>query len=326
MFHQTLKKRCKGSDHMKIVFMGTPDFAVEALEAIVSAGHDVTAVVTQPDKEKGRGKAVNMPPVKEYALTLGIPVYQPEKIKTDEAFFEDLKKAAPDAIVVAAFGQILPKQILELPKYGCINIHASLLPKYRGSAPIQWAVIDGEVETGVTTMMMDIGLDTGDMLETAVVTLDEKETGGSLFGKLSKEGGKLILSTLEKLEQGSAVRVKQPEEGSTYAKMLDKSVGQIDWRKDASSIERLIRGLNPWPSAYTCFDGKTLKLWEADVLTENKSGAMPGCITETGRDYFIIQTGEGSLKIKELQLEGKKRMDTGAFLRGYTINIGTMLH
>lgn len=312
---------------MKIVFMGTPDFAVEALVALVEAGHQVSAVVTQPDKEKGRGKAVLFTPVKEKAIFYGIPVFQPERVKSDEEFYNVLAQMAPDAIVVAAFGQILPKRILDLPKYGCINIHASLLPKYRGSAPIQWAVIDGEKASGVTTMMMDVGLDTGDMLEKAVVTLDAKETGGSLFDRLSHEGGSLILSTLDKLEKKSITRTKQPEEGVSYARMLDKALGHIDWKRSAEEIERLIRGLNPWPSAYTHYEGKTLKIWEADVLSEPpQADAVPGMIEKVEKDYFTIRTGVGALAVKELQMEGKKRMDAGAFLRGYPLKMGIILN
>lgn len=311
---------------MKIIFMGTPDFSVKALEVLVEAGHEVLAVVTQPDKAKGRGKAVVMTPVKERAIAYQIPVYQPERVKTDEEFYKMLLDTAPDVIVVAAFGQILPKRILDLPRYGCVNIHASLLPKYRGSAPIQWAVIDGERETGVTTMMMDVGLDTGDMLEKAVVTLDADETGGSLFDKLSHEGGKLILSTLDKLSKGTAVRTKQPEEGSTYARMLDKSLGSIDWKMDADAIERLIRGLNPWPSAYTHYEGNTMKLWAAGVREVDVSlHAAPGEIIEIGKDFFLVQTGNGGLAVKELQLAGKKRMDAGSFLRGYALTKGSIL-
>lgn len=311
---------------MKIIFMGTPDFSVKALEVLVEAGHEVLAVVTQPDKAKGRGKAVVMTPVKERAIAYQIPVYQPERVKTDEEFYKMLLDTAPDVIVVAAFGQILPKRILDLPRYGCVNIHASLLPKYRGSAPIQWAVIDGERETGVTTMMMDVGLDTGDMLEKVVVTLDADETGGSLFDKLSHEGGKLILSTLDKLLKGTAVRTKQPEEGSTYARMLDKALGSIDWKMDADAIERLIRGLNPWPSAYTHYEGNTMKLWAAGVREVDVSlHAAPGEIIEIGKDFFLVQTGNGGLAVKELQLAGKKRMDAGSFLRGYALTKGSIL-
>ena len=308
---------------MRIVFMGTPDFSVPALEALAEGGHQVIAAVTQPDKPKGRGKAVLMTPVKEKALELGIPVYQPAKVREPE-FVELLREMAPDAIVVVGFGQILPKAILEIPKYGCINIHASLLPKYRGAAPIQWAVIDGEKETGVTTMFMNEGLDTGDMLEKAAVPLDEKETGGSLHDKLSALGGNLILSTLKGLEAGTLKGTPQTDEGTCYAKMLKKSLGDIDWTMDAAAIERLIRGLNPWPSAYTSLHGKTLKIWDADVL-DREYGEAPGTVAETSKNALIIQTGKGSLSVRSLQLEGKKRMDIQDFLRGYSVEKGTVL-
>ena len=309
---------------MKLVYMGTPDFAVPPLTALVEAGHEVAAVVAQPDTPKGRGKAVLVAPVKEKALSYGIPVYQPARIKKDEEFLKTLREINPDAIVVAAFGQILPKEILELPKYGCVNIHASLLPKYRGAAPIQWAVIDGEKESGITTMMMDVGLDTGDMLDRTVIPLAEDETGGSLFEKLSRAGGPLILKTLEALENGTAVRTKQPEEGATYAGMLDKSLGNIDWTQSAAKIERLIRGLNPWPGAYTGYKGKTMKLWAADVLEGTFEG-VPGEIIKVEKERFLVRTGDGALAVKELQLEGKKRMDAASFLRGFSLEEGEIL-
>mgnify|MGYP005771214741 FL=1 len=308
---------------MHIVFMGTPDFSVPALEALVKGGHQVIAAVTQPDKPKGRGKAVLMTPVKEKALEMGIPVYQPVKVREPE-FVKTLADLAPDVIVVVAFGQILPKSILEIPRYGCVNIHASLLPKYRGAAPIQWAVIDGEKETGVTTMFMNEGLDTGDMLEKEVVPLDPKETGGSLHDKLSAVGGRLILSTLKGLEDGTLKGTPQTDEGSCYAKMLKKSLGDIDWTMDGAAIERLIRGLNPWPSAYTSLHGKTLKIWDADV-TDREYGVEPGTVAEVSKDQLIIQTGKGSLSVRSLQLEGKKRMDIQDFLRGYSLEKGTVL-
>ena len=248
---------------MRIVFMGTPDFSVPTLEQLIRH-HQVVGVVTQPDKRKGRGKAMAFPPVKEKALEYDIPVYQPVKVREPE-FIEELKKMNPDIIVVVAFGQILPEEILNLPPYGCVNVHASLLPKYRGAAPIQWAVIDGEKETGVTTMYMAKGLDTGDMLDKVVVPIDPKETGESLHDKLSEAGGRLILETLTKLENGTAVRIPQNDAESCYAKMLTKELGEIDWNQSAAAIERLIRGLNSWPSAYTHLDGKTLKIWDADV-------------------------------------------------------------
>ena len=302
---------------MKIVFMGTPDFSVNALENIVKAGHDVVGVITQPDKPKGRGGKMQYTPVKEKALELGLDVYQPQRVKETE-FIEKLKEMNPDAIVVIAFGQILPKAILDMPKYGCINVHASLLPKYRGAAPIQWSVIDGEKETGVTTMYMNEGLDTGDIIDKVVVPIDKKETGGSLFDKLAIEGGKLILKTLIELENGTAVRTPQDDSKSNYAGMINKQLRKIDFNKSANEIERLIRGLNPWPSAYTKMDGKTLKIWDADV-DDSENDSVPGTITEVGKDFIRVATGKGSLKILELQLEGKKRMKTRDFLNGAKI-------
>ncbi|MCC8024106.1 MAG: methionyl-tRNA formyltransferase [Clostridium sp.] len=314
---------------MRIVFMGTPDFSVPALRALVEAGHQVTGVVTQPDKPRGRGREMQMTPVKIQAMEYNIPVYQPVKVRED-GFVQILKEMAPDVMVVIAFGQILPQKVLDIPKFGCINIHASLLPKYRGAAPIQWCVIDGQKETGVTTMMMDAGLDTGDMLEKVVIPIGDKETGGSLHDKLSMAGGDLILSTLKKLEEGTLVPVPQTEEGTCYAKMLTKSLGDIDWGRSAVSIERLIRGLNPWPSAYTKWRGKTVKIWDADVLADEKLGeaakeASAGQVVCSDRHSLIVKTGEGLLSIRELQIEGKKRMDIEAFLRGYPVLQGDRL-
>ena len=319
---------------MRIVFMGTPDFSVPALKALVEAGHQVIAVVTQPDKPKGRGKEVQMTPVKIQAMEYGIPVYQPAKVR-EASFVEVLQGMEADVYVVIAFGQLLPKAVLELPKYGCINIHASLLPKYRGAAPIQWCVIDGERETGITTMMMDVGLDTGDMLEKTVIPIEEKETGGSLHDKLSLAGGALILSTHKKLEEGTLVRTPQTDEGTCYAKMLTKSLGDIDWNQSAVSIERLIRGVNPWPSAYTLWNGKTIKIWSADVTTgreaaaflsesgvPSETGITPGTVVCSDKHSLVVCTGDGLLSVRELQMEGKKRMDTPAFLRGYPIPEG----
>lgn len=308
---------------MRIVFMGTPDFSVPTLECLIQSSHQVIGVVTQPDKPKGRGKEIQMSPVKETALRCGIPVYQPVRAR-DEAFVEEMRALKPDVMVVIAFGQILPKELLEVPKYGCINIHASLLPAYRGAAPIQWAVINGDRETGITTMMMDVGMDTGDMLEKTVVELDEKETGGSLFDRLSLLGGELILSTLEKLEQGTLVRTPQDHEKATYVKKIPKSLGDIDWTMDAAAIERLIRGLNPWPSAYTRLNGKMLKIWEAQVLPDGKAGQC-GEVLEAADGRLTVKTGDGVLKINALQLEGKKRMDTAAFLRGFPVETGSVM-
>ena len=307
---------------MKIIFMGTPDFAVGTLRSLAEAGHEITLVVSQPDKPKGRGHAMVPTPVKVVAEELGIPVFQPVKIREAK---DVLEKTEADVCVVAAFGQIIPSSILHMKKYGCINVHASLLPKYRGAAPIQWAVIDGEKESGVTIMQMDEGLDTGDMLAKAIVPLDEKETGGSLFDKLSEAGGRLCVETLAKLEKGEIIPEKQGESPTAYASMLDKKMGNIDWNKSAVVIERLVRGLNPWPSAYTHLDGKTLKIWACDALPQSASKGESGEILEVTKDAIHVQTGDGILVLREIQLAGKARMDAGAFLRGYKVVPGTVL-
>lgn len=309
---------------MKVVFMGTPDFSVGTLEAIIAAGHEVTGVVTQPDRPKGRGKAMQYTPVKAAAIAAGIPVYQPVKVREPE-FVELLRQLKPDVIVVVAFGQIIPASILEIPAFGCLNVHASLLPKYRGAAPIQWAVIDGEKESGVTIMRMDAGLDTGDMLAKTVVPLQEDETGGSLFDKLSKAGADLLVDTLYRLEQGEITPEKQPADSpNAYARMIRKTDGRIDWHMEAKNIERLIRGLNPWPSAYTVLNQKTLKIWKASVL-DAETGKEPGMVTDAGKSGILVQTGKGVLRLEEIQLEGKKRMSCDAFLRGFELAIDTRL-
>lgn len=305
---------------MKIIYMGTPDFSVAPLEAILQAGHEVTAVVTQPDKQKGRGKEVQMTPVKECALKHGILVLQPVKIKEPEAVAE-LKKYPADIFVVAAFGQLLTEEILNMPKFGCINIHASLLPAYRGAAPIQRVIINGEEKTGVTIQQMAKGLDTGDMLLKKEVIIDPKETGGSLHDKLSAAGAELIVEALLKIEKGEVVPEKQDDALSCYAKKLDKAMGLIDFDQSAVSIERLIRGLNPWPSAYTLYKGKTLKIWEADVVPLEKK-EEPGTVVFVAKDFFDIATKEGALRVKSLQLEGKKKVAVKDFLLGYEIVCG----
>ena len=308
---------------MKTVFMGTPDFAVPPLHALIEAGYEVAAVVTQPDKPKGRGKALMPTPVKEEAVMHEIPVYQPQRVRNNPEFFETLKEINPDIIIVAAFGQIIAKEILELPKYGCINIHASLLPKYRGAAPIQQAVIDGERESGVTIMQMGEGLDTGDMISKIIIPLSPEETGGSLFGKLAQAGADLLIKTLPSIEQGTAERVKQPEESPTpYAAMITKQMGLMDFGKPAEELERLVRGMNPWPSAYTFINGKTLKVWKCRVSDE-KTDTAPGTVFLTDKEGIHTACGEGTLILTEVQLEGKKRMETEAFLRGYHIENGT---
>lgn len=308
---------------MRAVFMGTPDFSVGTLEEMIRAGHQVVGVFTQPDKPKGRGKSLQMTPVKEAALAHGIPVYQPVKIREPENM-EILKELAPEVIVVVAFGQIIPRAILELPKYGCINVHASLLPKYRGAAPIQWAVIDGEETSGVTIMQMDEGLDTGDMLLKGEIALDPQETGGSLFDRLSALGARLLVEALAQIEAGTIAREKQPQESPTpYAAQITKAQGEIRWEDPAVKIERLIRGLNPWPSAYTHYRGKMLKIWRANTLPgQPDQKAEPGQAVQVTKHSLEIQTGDGILSVKELQPEGKKRMGVDEFLRGYPVETG----
>ena len=303
---------------MRILFMGTPDFAAAPLEAIIKSGkHEVIGVVSQPDKPKGRGKAMQYPPVKVKALEYGLPVWQPENVN-DPQMFAILQKCQPDCIVVAAFGQLLKKEILELPPMGCINIHASLLPKLRGAAPIQWAVIQGDRTAGVTTMWMDQGLDTGDMLLKKEIELAPDETGGSMFDRLSACGCELILETLDVLENKTAVRTPQTGD-SSYARILTKELGNIDWTRPAAEIERLIRGLNPWPSAFTYLNGKMLKLWLARV---SGTELAPGKLSVPDKHTLLIGCGEGSLQILELQAEGKKRMSADAWLRGVKLEEG----
>lgn len=310
---------------MRVIFMGTPDFSVETLEALIRAGHDVCLAVTQPDKPKGRGKEMQFPPVKETALKHGIPVYQPRRIREPECV-EELRKYNADVMVVIAFGQILPKEILEMTPYGCINVHASLLPKYRGAAPIQWSIINGESVTGVTTMQMDEGLDTGDMILKKEVPIAEDETGESLHDKLARAGAELCVETLKALEDHTAVFEKQGESPTAYAKMLTKEMGDIDWSRPAVQIERLVRGLNSWPSAYTHWNGKVMKIWKAKAEeTGQDTSVQPGTVTEVAKDYFTVSTGDGVLRVYEVQIPGKKRMETGAFLRGYAMEPGTVL-
>lgn len=310
---------------MKVVFMGTPDFAVGTLEAIVGAGHEVAAVVTQPDKPKGRGGVMAMSPVKECALRHGLTVLQPLKARSPE-FIDEIKAINPDVIVVVAFGQIIPSEIIHMPKYGCINVHASLLPKYRGASPIQWTVLDGCEYSGVTTMLMDEGIDTGDILETATVKLDEKETGGSLFDRLSLVGAKLLVETLDKAEAGQLHPVKQDDSQSSYVRMMDKSFGLMDFTQPVEVLERKVRALNPWPSAFTHMDEKLLKIWDATVIKDSsvKAGDY-GKVKTDGKTCFMVACDGGYLSVNELQLEGKKRMKVEDFLRGYSIKEGTVL-
>lgn len=308
--------------------MGTPDFAVPVLQSLINSRHEVVAVVTQPDRPKGRGKNMQFSPVKECALAHNIPVMQPVNVSVPEVI-DELRAYEPELIVVVAFGQFVTKKIREMPKYGCINVHASLLPKYRGAGPIQWAVINGEKESGVTTMYMCREIDKGDMLLKDTVTLDPKETGDSLHDKLSMMGGPLLLKTIDKLEDGSAVRIPQCEEESTYAPKLEKTMGNIDWTMDADRIERLVRGLNSWPGTFTKIHGKTVKIWDCDVvcqeaLTESQAAAETGTVIVSEKDQLIVKAGNGALSLRMLQPEGKKNMTVDAYLRGYPIAQGEL--
>ena len=333
---------------MKILFMGTPDFAAGILESIIESRHEVVCAVTQEDKPKGRSDKPVASPVKECALSHGIPVFQPHRIKDEEAV-EELRKYDADIFVVAAYGQILSKEILDMPKYGCINTHASLLPKYRGAAPIQWAIVDGEEKTGVTVMQMDEGLDTGDILYVKEVDITCEETGESLFNKLEECGKELIIEALDRIEQGDRNPVKQNSAEATYARILNKQMGEIDWNKTAVEIERQIRGFTPWPGTFTYLNGKLLKILKADVAgpeeiaaqkeagrnasdkgTAELSGSnvfreRPGIVACVSGDAVYAATGKDYLKITRVQLEGKKKMDVRDFLLGFKLNPGDRL-
>ena len=308
---------------MRIVFMGTPDFAKESLEAIYNAGHEIIGVVTNPDKPKGRGMKMVASPVKEFAIEKGLKIYQQLKVRNNTEFIEEIKDLNPDVICVVAYGKILPKEILDIPKLGCINVHGSLLPKYRGAAPIQWAVLNGDKTTGITTMYMDVGMDTGDMILKEEVEIGDDETTGELWDRLSKIGGKLLVKTLEKIEDGTAPREKQGDD-FTIAPMLDKSMAKIDWEnKTAQEIKNLVRGLNPIMGAYTFLEDKKIKFWKVDVANEEEIMAEGLEILRNGtvivsnpRDGLFIKTKEGILKVLEIQGENAKRMPIGDFLRG----------
>lgn len=310
--------------------MGTPDFAVATAQAIWDAGHQIVLVVTQPDKPKGRGGKVQYPPVKQWAMEREIPVYQPKRIRDEEAVHM-LREQTADIFIVAAFGQILPKDVLDIPPLGCVNVHASLLPKYRGAAPIQWAVINGDAVSGVTTMQMGEGLDDGDMLLKEEVVLAPDETGGSLFDRLAEVGGRLCVQTMEALAAGTIQPIPQDATQATHVGMIKKSLGDLDFTRSAEALEHLVRGLNPWPSAYTRLEGKTLKIWRARVAEgcpecSGQAQALPaGQICHVADDGIYVATGEGFLVLEEIQLEGKKRMAVADFLRGRTIAPGTVL-
>ncbi|MCC0631581.1 methionyl-tRNA formyltransferase [Clostridioides sp. ZZV15-6388] len=308
---------------MNIVFMGTPDIAVPCLQKIIDEKYEILGVVTQPDKPKGRGKKLGMSPVKELAIENNIPVYQPIKAR-DKDFIDTMKSLNPDVIVVVAFGQILPKEILEIPKFGCINVHVSLLPKYRGAAPINWVIINGEEKTGVTTMYMDEGLDTGDMILKSEVNLDENITAGELHDKIMNIGAETLKETLKLIEEGTAPREVQNHEEFSYAPIMNKSLGNIDFSKNAKEIHNLVRGVNPWPSAYTTYNGVTMKIWKTKVL-EEESTKDAGTIIEVNKDGIKVSTKDKVLLIEEIQMPNKKRMLVGEYIKGNTIEIGVVL-
>lgn len=306
---------------MKTVFMGTPEFAVPSLKALIESGEEVVAVVTQTDKPKGRGLEVISPPTKVLSEKHSIPVLQPQKIRTDE-FFNNIKNLNPDLICVVAYGKILPKNILDIPPYGCINVHASLLPKYRGAAPINWAIIRGERVTGITTMKMDEGMDTGDMLLKREMTIDDEDTGETLSGKLSEMGAEVLIETIKLLKEGRLNPIPQDHSQATYAPMLKKEDGNIDWKKSAEEIRNLIRGTLPWPGAYTTLEGKLLKIYKARAT---KDSGRPGEVIKSNSEILRAATVIGALDILEIQIEGGKRLQTEAFLRGRRIKEGTVL-
>lgn len=306
---------------MKTVFMGTPDFAVPCLKSVIAAGHSVEAVFTQPDKPKGRGYVLTPPPVKSAALEAGIPVFQPATLKDGEAL-RILSEISPDVIVVVAYGKLLPKEILELPKYGCVNVHASLLPRHRGASPIQWSIVCGDKVTGVTTMLMDIGMDTGDMLETVSTPIDPDENCESLHDRLSEMGAKLIVSTLKGLEDGSITPTPQPEEGVTKAPIIKKEMGHLDFSKPACELHNLVRGFNPWPAAYFMLEGKRCKVYKTAL--SDMSGRPGEVLESSGR--LIIGCGEKALELIDIQLEGGKRMTADKLLLGHPVKQGIIIN
>lgn len=310
---------------MRVVFMGTPTFAVGSLKALTESGkHEIVGVVTQPDRPKGRGNKILMTPVKEYALEQGFPVYQPEKVKTPE-FVQILRDMNPEIIVVAAFGQFLSKDILDMPKYGCINVHASILPKYRGAAPIQYAIIKGEKESGVTIMQMDIGMDTGDMIDKVVVPISENMTMGELHDELMVKGADLLITVMDQIAEGTAKPIPQNNDEATYATLLNRSMECIDWTKSAKEVHDLIRGFNPEPSTFTNLpNGKKLKIW-GSLLTDKTSQAKPGTVIEISKRTFFVACGTGVIEITEVQPESKKRMPAQVFINGRGVQVDDVL-
>ena len=310
---------------MKIVFMGTPDFAKESLEAVYNAGHEILAVVTNPDRPKGRGMKLVASPVKEFALEKNLKIYQPEKVKNNVEFIEEIKRFKPDVICVVAYGKILPKEILEISKFGCINVHGSLLPQYRGAAPIQWAVLNGDKTTGITTMYMDTGMDTGDMILKEKIEIGEDDTTGDVWEKLSKIGADLLVKTLKQIEEGTAPRIPQGTDFS-MAPMLDKEMSKIDWEsKDAKQIKNLVRGLNPIMGTYSYLNGKKIKIWKVDVVEADSKDIKNGTVLKSdSKDGLYIKAKDGVIKVLEIQGENAKRMNVQDFLRGNQIEVGSI--
>lgn len=308
---------------MKILFMGTPDFAKESLEAVYNAGHEILGVVTNPDRPKGRGMKLVASPVKEYAISKELKVYQPEKIRNNVEFIEEIKSLGTDVICVVAYGKILPKEILDIPRLGCINVHGSLLPKYRGAAPIQWAVINGDKTTGITTMYMDVGMDSGDMILKEEVEIGPDETTGEVWNKLSKIGGQLLVKTLEQIKNGTAPRIPQ-DDNFTLAPMLEKEMSKIDWNtKTAVEIKNLVRGLDPIMGTYSYLDGKKIKIWKVDVLPNDVPDVKNGTVIKAdSKDGLYIKAKDGIIKVLEIQGENAKRMSVQDFLRGNNIEVG----
>ncbi|SDF40233.1 methionyl-tRNA formyltransferase [Sporolituus thermophilus] len=309
---------------LRVVFMGTPDFAVPTLEKLLAAKHDIVAVVTQPDRPKGRGQRLAASPVKEFATRQGLTVLQPEKIK-DPAFIDRMIQIRPDVIVVVAFGQFLPKGLLDLPPLGCINVHASLLPQYRGAAPIHWAIINGETKTGVTIMQMDIGMDTGDMILKAETPIGPDETTGELHDRLKWMGAELLVRSLELLVAGNAPRIPQDNGAASYAPLLTRDIEQVDWYRSAINVHNLVRGLNPWPGAYTMHGGKTLKVWRTRIIDGHARSVSPGTVVDVCHDGIVVATGQGLIQLTEVQPESKKRMQACEYARGYSLCAGDIL-
>lgn len=305
---------------MNIIFMGTPDFAVPSLKILLDNGYNVNCVITQPDRPKGRGYKLTMPPVKEIAIKYGIEVLQPERIRNNEQLQHSIEQIMPDVIVVVAYGKILPSSVLNVPQYGCINVHASLLPKYRGAAPIQWAIINGEKTTGITTMFMDKGMDTGDMILKAETEIDDNETAGSLHDRLSIIGAEMLLKTVKMLQNGVVPREPQNHHIATNAPMINKNVCKIDWSDSAVRIKNIIRGLNPVPGAYTFFWGKRIRIWSAECIGIHSFG--PGIIQEIGKNDMVIGTGDGCIRINDIHPESNKIMSISEYVRGHNVNIG----